>query len=65
MEMETEANVFAAAFLMPGKRFKEIAKETADGRFYDTKRMSERFGVYEGAVIFRGVCLGMWGMENE
>ena len=58
--LEEEANEFSAAFLMPEKRFMEVAMETSDGEFFYPKKIVEYFDTYEDAVIFRGKSLGLW-----
>ena len=58
--LEEEANEFSAAFLMPAKRFIEVAKETSDDKFYYPIKIAEYFDTYKDAVIFRGKSLGLW-----
>ena len=58
--LEEEANAFSAAFLMPAKRFAEVAETTSDGRFFYPKEIAGYFDTYEDAVIFHGKNLSLW-----
>lgn len=51
---ELEANEFAAAFLMPEAKYRQVVKEfTIDG-LCDISKVAKRFGVSEEAALNRG-----------
>lgn len=58
--LESEANEFAAAFLMPKDRFISIAEETSDGKFYNMDKIANHFKVSTDTVNIRGKVLGIW-----
>jgi len=65
-ETEYEANEFAAAFLMPKEKFKEIANDnkTEDGEAYRLKPIAEKFKVSIDAVRNRGRWLRIFSWED-
>lgn len=57
-EMEYQANEFAAALLMPKKKYKEKMDEYTEGNVVDTSKVAEYFHVSVGAASNRGKWLG-------
>lgn len=57
---EEEANEFAAAFLMPEDKFKEIAEKEKEDECYLIYPIAEYFRVSKEAVIVRGKKLNLW-----
>ena len=57
---ETEANEFAASFLMPKDRFIEVAERTSDRDSYNLDKIANIFNVSVEAVEIRGKLLGIW-----
>lgn len=55
---EYQANEFAAAFLMPQAKYKEIMDENTDGNMVETGKIAEYFGVSVSAASNRGKFLG-------
>jgi len=59
--VETDANVFASAFLMPEEDFRAAAEKHFDGtRFYNAVEVAKHFGVSVQAAAIRGKDLGIW-----
>lgn len=60
-QLEQEANVFAAAFLMPEDGFKTVAEQTSDENdYYDFDQIARYYDVSIDAVIYRGKNIGLW-----
>lgn len=57
-EEEYQANEFAAALLMPKKKYKEIMDKYTEGNIVYTARIAEEFGVSVAAASNRGKFLG-------
>lgn len=58
---ESEANEFAAAFLMPKDRFIEYAEQTSDSSGYRLDLIASNFNVSMESAKIRGKILGLWG----
>ncbi len=56
--VEYQANEFAAAFLMPKERYKEIMDRYTIGTSVETRKIAEYFGVSVSAASNRGKFLG-------
>ena len=65
-EEELQTNEFAASFLMPSKKFIEVATRSLieNGAAYDVNRISDFFGVSNLAAITRGRWLGVFAWDN-
>lgn len=57
-ELEYQANEFAAAFLMPQSKYKEIMDKNTDGTLVDTSKVAEYFHVSIDTAANRGKWLG-------
>lgn len=55
---EYQANEFAAAFLMPQKKYKEVMDNNTKGNMVETGKIAEYFGVSISAASNRGKFLG-------
>ena len=55
---EYQANEFAAAFLMPKKKYKEIMDKNTVGNMVETGKIASYFGVSVSAASNRGKFLG-------
>jgi Zn-dependent peptidase ImmA (M78 family) len=61
---EHEANVFAAAFLMPEKEFRAAVAEFGSGHDL-LKRLASHFGTSPSAVLIRGQELGIFAEDDR
>lgn len=57
-ELEYQSNEFAAAFLMPEAKYKEILERNTDGTIVDTLEIARYFHVSIDAAANRGKWLG-------
>ncbi|MSR92272.1 ImmA/IrrE family metallo-endopeptidase [Inconstantimicrobium porci] len=57
---ETEANTFAAAFLMPTDKFIKVSNCYFNDDRYDLKKIAQQFNVSKESAYYRGVNLGIW-----
>lgn len=57
---ESEANEFAASFLMPKDRFIQVAEQNIVNNCYDLSEIANTFNVSREAVAIRGKILGIW-----
>ncbi|MBE6048601.1 MAG: ImmA/IrrE family metallo-endopeptidase [Clostridium sp.] len=58
---ETEANTFAAAFLMPAEQFRRVADNNFDENDgYNIEEIANKFNVSRVSAYYRGVNLGIW-----
>lgn len=57
-ELEYQANEFAAAFLMPGKDYKNKLDEHIKGNMVNTEKIARYFFVSIDAAVNRGIELG-------
>lgn len=57
-ELEYQANEFAAAFLMPGKDYKNKLDEHIKGNMANTEKIARYFFVSIDAAVNRGIELG-------
>lgn len=57
-EQESQANEFAAAFLMPQKLYKQVLDQNTKGNTVDILKVAEWFKVSISAAINRGKFLG-------
>ena len=63
-EEELEANEFAAAFLMPEKKYREKIKELTDKKgLCDISKVADHFGVSREAALNRGRWLDIFSWE--
>lgn len=60
---ELEANEFAAAFLMPKGKYRQVVKEFTEEGLCDLPKVARRFGVSEEAALNRGRWLGILSWE--
>ena len=57
-EIELQANEFAAAFLMPRKKYKEILDKYSEGDYVLISKVADYFNVSIDAASYRGKWLG-------
>ncbi len=58
-EGELQANEFAAAFLMPEDKYKEVMEENSEGNEVYISKVAEYFHVSIDAAAYRGKWLGL------
>lgn len=61
---ESEANEFAAAFLMPRAEFIEVAQSNLLGSAYKIETIAEHFDVSLESVVYRGRWLRVFSWEH-
>ncbi|HLP48551.1 MAG TPA: ImmA/IrrE family metallo-endopeptidase [Candidatus Kapabacteria bacterium] len=62
-EEELEANEFAAAFLMPEKKYREVVKDFTEKGICQIVEVAKRFDVSLEAALNRGRWLGIFSWE--
>ena len=62
-EEEYQANEFAAAFLMPEKKYREQLEKYTEGFTVYTSRIADYFGVSVAAASNRGKWLGLLELQ--
>lgn len=60
---ELEANEFAAAFLMPRVKYRQVVNESSQNGLCDIAKVAERFGVSEEAALNRGRWLKIFSWK--